>query len=69
MRAGTVKAVMAGMNTMVMPDTMPGTDRGSTTRRKVTTLLAPRSRAASRRDLSSFARVLYRGMIMNGRKL
>ena len=43
---------------MVMPDTMPGTDSGNTTFLNVVKALAPRSRAASSRDLSSFARVL-----------
>ena len=36
-----------GTNTMVIPDSTPGSDRGSITLRNTVTLLAPRSRAAS----------------------
>ena len=39
-----------GTNTMVMPDTTPGRDRGRITRRNTVRLPAPRSRAASSRE-------------------
>ena len=66
--AGTVNAVIAGTKTIVMPETMPGTESGSTTRKKVITPFAPRSRDASRRLLSIFESELYSGSIINGRK-
>ena len=39
-----------GTNTMVMPDSTPGSDRGRITLRNTVTVLAPRSRAASSRE-------------------
>ena len=39
--------VVDGMNTIVMPEMMPETDSGSTTRRNVSAPFAPRSCAAS----------------------
>ena len=46
--------VTAGMNTIVMPETMPGTDIGSTTRVTTRNGFAPRSSAASITRWSSF---------------
>ena len=42
--------VTAGMNTIVMPETTPGIDMGSTTRLTTRTGFAPRSCAASMTD-------------------
>ena len=53
---------------MVMPETIPGTDSGRVTRKNTVALFAPRSDAASKRDLSSFNSEVYKGKIMNGRK-
>ena len=40
------KVVSAGIKTMVIPEMMPGTERGRVIRKKVWTELAPRSLAA-----------------------
>ena len=43
-----------GTNTMVMPDSTPGSDRGRMTLRNTVTELAPRSLAASNSERSIF---------------
>ena len=43
-----------GTNTMVTPDRIPGRDRGKITLENTRTESAPRSRAASMREPSSF---------------
>ena len=61
--------VIAGMNTMVIPDIIPGTDWGSTTLIKQVMGFAPRSAAASTSERSNFTSTEYMGSTMKGRKL
>ena len=46
---------IAGTKTIVMPEVIPGTERGMTTRMRVWAELHPRSEAASKSDLSIFS--------------
>ena len=48
-----INVLTEGTNTMVMPERTPGRERGRITRRNTLKELAPRSLAASIRDLSS----------------
>ena len=58
----------AGMNTIVIPLTIPGTESGSMTFVYTLLFVAPRSYAASMRCESILDTVLYIGSIMKGRK-
>ncbi len=62
-----MNVLIAGTNTIVTPDMMPGTESGTTTLNSVDTGLHPRSDAASMRLLSILTITEYSGSIMNGR--
>ena len=55
------KVDIVGRNTIMMPLTTPGMERGTITLRNTRSWLAPRSCAASMRFLSIFIIVLYIG--------
>ena len=62
-----MNVLIAGTNTIVTPDMIPGTESGTTTLNNIETGLHPRSEAASSRLRSIFTITEYSGSIMYGR--
>ena len=66
-RSGMMNSPTTGMNTSILPATMPGSDSGSVILANARQGRQPRSAAASSRLKSSRVRLAYSGRIMNGR--